>query len=471
MIITERKQAEEALRESEERYRVVVEDQTEMISRYLPNGTLTFVNDAFCRHINRQRENLLGQSWWTLLVSEEELERVQKHITSLSRKNPVISFESQVVAPDGKSLRWEQWTNRALFDEQGKIVEYQGIGCDITERKQAEEERDRFFRLSLDMLCIASVDGYFKRLNPAFEETLGFATEELLSQQFIDFIHPDDVASTRAEVEKQMAGVPTINFENRYRCKDGSYKWLSWKAVAYAEEGLLYAVARDITERKQAEGQLKAALDEKEILLKEVYHRVKNNMTGLEYLIEMQAEDNESPELVNAFEELQGRVRAMGLVHQKLYQTTNLARIDFGEYLEELTAQLFNALGKNRPISLHVKAATIFVDARLAVTCGLIVNELVTNALKYAFPASFHLDEIEGGQANQEIHIAFEASEGEYILVVSDNGVGLPPELDWQATESLGMRLVTLWASYQLQGSIQVDTRNGTVFTLRFPKE
>jgi len=227
----------------------------------------------------------------------------------------------------------------------------------------------------------------------------------------------------------------------------------------------------EITQRVQAEEQLKAALAEKEALLKEVYHRVKNNLISLIYLVDMQAENIEAPETLAAFEDLQGRVRAMSLVHQKLYQATDLARIDFGEYLADMTAQLFYALGNNRPIALRVEAANVFIKAKLAVTCGLIVNELVTNALKYAFPDTpLNPPYREGREGGDEIRVEFELQENEYVLTVSDNGAGLPPELDWRATESLGLQLVNNWATYQLRGSLKVDGRQGTAFTIRFPE-
>jgi PAS domain S-box-containing protein len=130
-------------------------------------------------------------------------------------------------------------------------------GWQEVERKEVEEERDRFFTLSLDMLSIAGADGYFKRLNPAWERTLGFTVDEMLAEPFVSFVHPDDRERTVAEAQRLAAGQDTVKFENRYRCKDGSYKWLQWAAIGYPRRQLLYAHARDITGRKQDEEALR----------------------------------------------------------------------------------------------------------------------------------------------------------------------------------------------------------------------
>jgi len=135
-----------------------------------------------------------------------------------------------------------------------------GVLSDITRRKQAEaglrqaeEERDRFFTLSLDMLCIAGFDGYFKRLNPAFERILGYSLEKLLAQPFLEFVHEDDRETTQAVMKRLLSGDNIVSFENRYRCKDGSYRWMLWTATPFLEQQRIYAAARDITERKAME--------------------------------------------------------------------------------------------------------------------------------------------------------------------------------------------------------------------------
>lgn len=129
-----------------------------------------------------------------------------------------------------------------------------------TDSQKSQDELDHFFDLSLDMLCIASKDGYFHRLNPAFKEVLGHEIEDLLKKPFVDFVHPDDVESTLKELESLNLGLPTVNFENRYLCKDGTYKWLSWRSMPHPD-GHLYAVARDITKNKEEEGNLKKIVE------------------------------------------------------------------------------------------------------------------------------------------------------------------------------------------------------------------
>ncbi len=160
--------------------------------------------------------------------------------------------EYRVVWPDGR-VRWLRESVRVTRKADGASLRLDGVLEDITDRKYAQEERDRFFTLSLDLLCIAGFDGFFKRINPAFERVLGWPVEELQSRPFMDFVHPEDQPATQAAMERLLAGQDLISFENRYRGRDGTYHWLLWTAVPYGGQQLIYAAARDITRRKQTE--------------------------------------------------------------------------------------------------------------------------------------------------------------------------------------------------------------------------
>ncbi|MDB5354587.1 MAG: Histidine kinase [Phycisphaerales bacterium] len=171
---------------------------------------------------------------------------------------PTIDREDRTVDAGGK-IHWVSTTKVPYRNSKGEVVGIVGIAHDITKRRLAEEERDRFFTLTLDLVCIYGFDGYFKRTNPAWETALGYTPEELQSRPWIEFVHPDDVAATIAEEQKLALGAVMLYFENRYRAKDGSYRWLSWTAVPVVKERRIYAVARDMTRRKEFEEQLRQA--------------------------------------------------------------------------------------------------------------------------------------------------------------------------------------------------------------------
>ncbi|MDM8535561.1 histidine kinase dimerization/phosphoacceptor domain -containing protein [Desulfobacterales bacterium HSG17] len=218
--------------------------------------------------------------------------------------------------------------------------------------------------------------------------------------------------------------------------------------------------------RKQAEELLFASLAEKEILFKELHHRVKNNLeviSGLHYLQSASIDDARTKEL---FMESEKRVKSIGMIHEKLYKYRNLTGVDFADYLDDLTDNLMQAYAaRTGPVHIDIKAGNIFFELETAVPCGLIIVELVSNAMKYAFPRNF----MSAGKA-PEIHIALTRShQDNYTLIVSDNGIGFPDDIDYQNTESLGMQLVNMLAS-QLEGGTSMTTGQGTTFKINFTK-
>ncbi|HEY9848612.1 MAG TPA: PAS domain S-box protein [Leptolyngbyaceae cyanobacterium] len=213
-----------------------------------PDGIIRWANQAELDLLGYSRQEYIGQHIAKFHVDRTVIDEI---LQKLAANETIRNYEARLRCKDGSIKHVLIDSN--VFWENGEFIHSRCFTRDITDRKTIEEERDRFFTLSLDMLCIANVEGYFKRLNPAFEEILGYPHQELIAQPFFNFVHPEDIMSTIKELEKLAEGTPTIKFENRYRCKDGAYKWLAWRAFPLVEEGLIYAIARDITLDKQAE--------------------------------------------------------------------------------------------------------------------------------------------------------------------------------------------------------------------------
>ncbi len=270
--ITERQQAEHALREAERKYRDIFENTAEGIFQTTADGRFITGNPAMARLLGfdspeelvRERTNIAQQNYVDP-TQREEFKRL------LNEHDAVRGFEFEALRKDGSRI-WMRESVRAVRDENGKLLYYEGIAEDITERKQVEaalgektEELDRYFASSLDLLCIADTDGYFRRLNPEWEKTLGYSLAELEGKRFLDFVHPDDLEATLAAISQLNRQEEVLNFVNRYRCRDNSYRWIEWRS--FPQGKLIYAVARDITERKRAEESLQQAKEYAENLI------------------------------------------------------------------------------------------------------------------------------------------------------------------------------------------------------------
>jgi len=337
------------------------------------------------------------------------------------------------------------------------------IARDITEHKQAEqalrESEERYRRLvelSPDAIVVVS-EGKIVFANPAEATLMGASSpEELIGKSAIELLHPEDRATVEERLRRidEEGDAPHVNQGKIVRL-DGQVRDIeaAGAPIIYQGKKAVQIICRDITERKRAEEQITASLKEKEVLLREIHHRVKNNLQIISSLLNLQSRFIEDKEALEIFSESQNRVRSLALIHEKLYRSQDLARIDFGEYLRSLADNLLRSYGvDSNVITVKINADAVSLDIDTAIPCALIVNELVSNSLKHAFPAG----------KEGEIGIDFRVdNDNKFLLAVSDNGVGLPRDFDFQNTESFGLQLVSSLVSDQLEGTIELHSSSG----------
>jgi PAS domain S-box-containing protein len=330
------------------------------------------------------------------------------------------------------------------------------------------ESEDRFrktFELAGVGIVHVSLEGRFTRLNQHFCDITGYTADDLLDLKFQDITHPDDLEADLANVRRTLDGeIESYSMEKRYLRSDSSIVWVSLAVTlvrsASGDPSYFIAVIEDITERKNSELGLQRSLAEKEVLLREIHHRVKNNMQVISSLLNLQAHAVEDARLAKMFQETQSRVRAMALIHQILYESGKLVQIDLGEYVTKLATSLVR-MYETEPgmINLRVGAEDVTLGVDDIVPCGLVINELLSNSLKYAFPSGRPGEiKIEASRVGNE----------KIVLVVSDDGVGIPAEINISNADTMGLRLVTGLVETQLGGHVKLDRNNGTSFTITF---
>ncbi|MCG2811930.1 MAG: response regulator, partial [Candidatus Aminicenantes bacterium] len=344
----------------------------------------------------------------------------------------------------------------------------------VEERTKEIKKLSDAVKASTESIVISDLEGKIADVNEATLRMYGAGNkEDLVGKSSFDLIAPEDRQKAVAGMEEALEKGYIKDREYHVITNDGSRLPVEMsvsimKGVAGEPIGFV-GVTRDISERKRAEESIRSSLAEKELLLKEVHHRIKNNLAGIIGLLQLQRETVTDPAAVAQFRELEGRIRSIALVHETLYHIESLARVDLKAYLETLIAQLRAALAPHGDVRFSVAAAGVEMGLDNAVPCGLILNELITNAFKYAFPG----DQPRPGEKACEITVSAEwdgdaGDDGVYTLTVADNGVGLPADLDWATTKTLGLRLVRMLGQYQLKGQIELDRANGTSFRLVF---
>lgn len=319
-------------------------------------------------------------------------------------------------------------------------------------------------------MVMVDADGLIVLINAETERVFGYQRSELIGrpiEQLVPEKFSGNHAAFRGGFFANPAPRPMGSGRDLFaRRADGSEfpVEIGLNPIETENGVMVLASVVDITERKRAQQRIEKALEEKTVLLNELHHRVKNNLQMISSLLNLQADNIDDPRLREVLEECQNRVKAMGLTHQLLYEHKDLSRVDIGEYLGRLAQLLLSAYrvrGRRISLQLVLPPDRHYIGLDKAIPCGLAVNELVTNSFKHAFP-----DERHG-----VITVALAAAaEGEVLLSVGDDGVGLPPDFDLTAARSLGLRLLPLLAE-QLHGTLTVGKGAGSLFSLRFPTD
>lgn len=316
-----------------------------------------------------------------------------------------------------------------------------------------EEERRRFeaayrniWNLADQLICTADItDGTFRMVNPSFSTVLGYPHDDLIGRPLYSLVHPDDLNRTTETMARLTAGEEVLQFTNRFKKSDGSYVILEWNAHPVLEDGTMYAIAHDVTE--------------KEMLLREVHHRIKNNMSLITSLLHLQAEEISDDEGSAALLDAEHRVQAMEVLYRKLYTGRDFRSVPAEEYLEPLAAEILSGFPDGGFVRLDVRIDHILLDAAVLLPLGIILNELITNTMKYAF--------VDFTDARVTIELSREET-GELRFLVADNGVGMPASVDFSNSTGFGMRLVDTLSS-QLRGTTRIGRDGGTAVEIRIP--
>ena len=470
--ITERKNTERQLKKWADIFQninlgVLVADPT--------GQTMEMVNKALVRLLGyEQAEDLVGQSPLMAYSSEFKLQ-LPGHLQAAQQQGYYV-YEPVLVRKDGTPFP-AQVTGTMVRDEEGRLLYRIVTVQDITARRQSEEalkKSEELYRTLVQNIPDTSILLFDQDLRYLLADgsalpKYGYTKEYMEGKTLWEALSPESAAELEPVYRAALAGVST-KFERAYQ--ESTY--YSQAIPVRNSRGEIFAgllMVQDITERKRAEEKIKAALLEKEVLLKEVHHRVKNNLQVISSLLKLQAAYVKAPAHREMFRESQNRVRSMALVHEKLYKSKDLAEINMGEYLRELVSNLshlYNTSAGKVKIEVAVEK-NLRVDLDTAIPCGLIVNELISNALKHAFP-THGLKEV----TRPEIRLAFFVDSGSMIsLQIKDNGRGFPVGFDFQRSESLGLKLVYILVK-QLEGTIELKPGSdlgiaGAEFLVTFP--
>lgn len=398
----------------------------------------------------------------------ENVKEAQGYMKEVFQTGKTKLFEINRHTKDGRPVILREYIT-PIKDKNGKVEYLMLLIEDITEQKKietalidSEVKYRNLVEASKDLIWRIDSEGNFNFVNSASEEILGFSPEELVGTSFVLHVLPEKVEETVQIHSDVIHGKSFDNFDLTMIKKDGSLTHLSAKAYPMHDvDGNIVGctgTATDITHILEYQQKLEISLKEKEVLIKEIHHRVKNNLAVISGLFALQAMNMEDEKVIQVFNESQARIKSISTIHEKLYQTNLFTSIEMKSYLKDLLediAKTFKQVGKE--IEIILKGDEVTLNVNQAVPFGILANELITNSFKYAFP----------GELNGSITLDLRKKKREVIFTVQDSGIGLPDDFEKMKKGSLGMTLIVSLAD-QLDGEVNWTSHNGTHFELRF---
>ena len=403
---------------SDDWFRGLCDDASDLIQSVSPEGRFIYVNRAWKNTLEYDDDQIEQLHVFDIIHpdSRSHCETVMREVMS---GHPSTDIRADFVTRYGRRVHVEG--SASLRMRGGRPDATVGIFRDVTDRVNAKDQLDQLFNLSTDMLCVAGLDGFFKQINPAFEKTLGFSEKELLSRSFLDFVHPDDRASTIAEVERLSQGLITVDFQNRYLDKDGAYHWMSWRATPMADKGLVYAIARDVTQQMRVKEELARSNADLEQFAYAASHDLRAPLRNIALLTEWIEEDmvgRLSPKAQEHLTTLRGRLQRMDALVEDLLsysrvgrETNGVVSVDTAAVIHDVTELLAPPTG----FAIVVQPPMPVVHTQRA-PFEQVIRNLIGNALK-------HHDRAEG-----RIVVSAKQRDGLWEFSVADDGPGVPAE-------------------------------------------
>ena len=465
--ITERKRMKDVIDESEIRYRTLFDSASDAIFIHDLDGRIFEANQIACDRLGYTREEIVTLNLKDL--DDSAYIGMQDNLIKNLHEPVTTIFESVHLGKDGR-LTPVEVSSRSIQYRGGQSI--MSMVRDITERKQAEvavRESEKRYRMVGELIpygvWMCDAQGSFTFLSVSFLDLLGLTLPECGEFGWVQRLPQVDRERTISDWRQCVQTGCIWDYEYRIIDRAGKEHFiLSRGSPLYDERERVISwvgIHLDITERRRYENRLEASLREKEVIIKEVHHRVKNNMQVISGFLQLQSNYISDPVAIEKLNESQRRVKTMALVHEKLYQSKSLEFINTSDYIKSLVSDLMDSYAINPEVDVQVNVDNVSVNLDTAIPCGLIINELMTNCLKYAFKGRTT------GNISLDLHLG---ADHKFTLIVADDGAGLPVDYDARSTATLGTQLVQVLVR-QLGGEMKVTSENGARFEIVFPEK